>query len=70
MFSFVFDEGAAAGQAYRALLFVNGWQFGKVRSTNIRYHLEVADKFGANAKGGVWGLIKVRSYFSHKFSNC
>lgn len=35
MFSFVFDEGAASGQAYRALLFVNGWQFGKVRSTDV-----------------------------------
>ena len=34
MFSFVFDNGTAtpAGQDYRALLFVNGWQYGKVRS--------------------------------------
>lgn len=30
MFSFVFDNGTA-GQDYRALLFVNGWQYGKVR---------------------------------------
>ncbi|EKM56209.1 glycoside hydrolase family 35 protein, partial [Phanerochaete carnosa HHB-10118-sp] len=36
MFSFVFDNNTAvpAGQAYRALLFVNGWQYGK-RVTNI-----------------------------------
>lgn len=31
-FSFVFDGGVGkTGQAYRALLFVNGWKFGKVR---------------------------------------
>lgn len=32
MFSFVFDNNTAvpAGEAYRALLFVNGWQYGKV----------------------------------------
>ncbi|EKM56228.1 glycoside hydrolase family 35 protein [Phanerochaete carnosa HHB-10118-sp] len=36
MFSFVFDNNTAvpAGQAYRALLFVNGWQYGK-RVANI-----------------------------------
>lgn len=36
MFSFVFDNDTAvpAGQAYRALLFVNGWQYGK-RVANI-----------------------------------
>lgn len=32
MMSFVFDGGVGdPGQAYRALLFVNGWKFGKVR---------------------------------------
>lgn len=36
-FSFVFDGGVGkSGQAYRALLFVNGWKFGKVR---IYFHL-------------------------------
>ena len=31
MFSFEFDKGAQkTGEPYRALLFVNGWKFGKV----------------------------------------
>lgn len=33
MMSFVFDKGGTQDQDYRALLFVNGWQFGKVRRT-------------------------------------
>lgn len=33
MMSFVFDNGGTQDQDYRALLFVNGWQFGKVRRT-------------------------------------
>jgi hypothetical protein len=38
LMSFVFDGGAgtvsaANGGMYRALLFVNGWQFGRVRTS-------------------------------------
>lgn len=30
MMSFVYDGNTVSGQPYRALLFVNGWQYGKV----------------------------------------
>lgn len=52
-FRFVFDGGAGhSGQAYRALLFVNGWKFGKVRSSRCARAREPALTLSVSAARG------------------